>query len=101
MSFACTAEPSAAKKRRYWLPGLGSPMKIAPTKGESSAGVLSENVPILELSGQATGASLAKLPRASGQAVWPSAASGLIVRPGGSVTFAVRSCEGDGERPKN
>ena len=44
-----------------------------------------ETVPIFALSGQAAGASEAKLAWASVQALWPSAASGLIVRPGGSV----------------
>ena len=40
-------------------------------------------MPIFELSGQLAGASVPKLASASGQAAWPSAASGLIVRPSG------------------
>ena len=53
-------------------------------------------VPILALSGQFAGPSAPKFAWASVQAVWPSAASGLIVSPGGSVTTAEWSSEGVG-----
>ena len=52
-------------------------------------------VPILALSGQLAGPSLSKLASASLQALWPSAASGLIVRPGGSRTVELRISAGE------
>ena len=52
-------------------------------------------MPIFELSGQAPGRSVPKPAWASLQAVWPSAASGLIVRPGGRVSTAERSVDGE------
>ena len=47
------------------------------------------------------GPSLSKLAWASGQAVCPSAASGLIVNPGGRVTVADLSSEGELAKPRN
>ena len=59
------------------------------------AGVPIEKVPILELSGQLAGPSESKLAWASVQSLWPSAASGLIVKPGGRVTVADLISEGE------
>ena len=59
----------------------------------------SEIVPILALSGHSPGASVSKFACASLQAVCPSAASGLIVSPGGRVTITDFACEGDGVKP--
>ena len=58
-------------------------------------------VPILELSGHSAGPSEPKLASLSRQALWPSAASGLIVSPGGSVTIADLICEGEAANPSN
>src|ERR1700753_2715983 len=58
-------------------------------------------VPIFDWSGQLAGPSEPKLAWASEQAVWPSAASGLMVRPGGRVTVADFSSEGEAAKHKN
>ena len=52
--------------------------------------------PIFELSGHCAGASLPKFASASVQAVWPSAASGLIETPSGRTTSAERMLDGVG-----
>ena len=52
-------------------------------------------VPILALSGQCAGASVPSAASASLQALWPSAASGLIVNPCGRLSMTVRTCEGE------
>ena len=62
---------------------------MEPSRGPLRAGVSIWKVPILALSGQFAGPSEPKLASASVQLLWPSAASGLIVRPGG---------QGDGRR---
>ena len=69
--------------------------------GPSSAGDVIAKVPIFELSGQSAGASVPKLAWASVQALWPSAASGLIVRPGGKVTIADSDLRGEAAKPRN
>ena len=51
-------------------------------------------MPIFALSGQFAGPSDPKFASASVQARWPSAASGLIVRPSGRVTIDARSSDG-------
>ena len=58
-------------------------------------------VPIFELSGQAAGAGLSKFASASGQAVCPSAASGLIEIPSGRISEPERRDEGELARPRN
>ena len=60
-----------------------------------------EKVPILELSGHSAGPSEPKLAWASVQAVWPSAASGLIVKPAGRVTVADLISEGEAAKLRN
>jgi hypothetical protein len=69
--------------------------------GAGSALVPISKVPIFEVSGHCAGPSLSKLASASRQAVWPSAASGLIVKPGGKVTLLDFSCEGELAMPRN
>src|SRR3954452_18005018 len=56
-------------------------------------------VPTLALSGQFDGPSESKFACASVQALWPSAASGLIVTPGGRVTVTPRSSDWEGFSP--
>src|SRR5262249_4754607 len=75
------------------------PIYTEPISGPSSAGVPIFAVPILALSGHSDGASEVKLACASEQEVWPSAASGLMVRSGGSWTVTLFSCDGDGVNP--
>ena len=72
---------------------------MEPISGPSSAGVPSEIVPILALSGHSPGPSLLKFACGSLQAVCPSAASGLIVSPAGRLTITDFACEGDGVKP--
>src|SRR3954447_21554799 len=71
-----------------------------PTRGPSRAGVPMETVPILALSGQLAGASEEKLAWTSEQALWPSAASGVMVRASGRVTVTDFACEGEGVPPR-
>ena len=66
-----------------------------------SAWVPIANVPIFELSGHSAGPSVSKLASSSEQAVCPSAASGLIVKPGGRVTVADLTSEGELAKPRN
>jgi hypothetical protein len=67
--------------------------------GCSSAVEWIETVPIFALSGQAEGPSTPNLASASVQALCPSAASGLIVRPSGSVRIAERMFDGEAAVP--
>src|SRR4051794_39716269 len=58
-------------------------------------------LPIFELSGHSEGPGMSKFASASVQAVWPSAASGLIEIPSGSDRDAERSDEGELANPRN
>ena len=60
-----------------------------------------EKVPILALSGQSAGPSEPKFAWASVHVVWPSAASGLIVKPSGRVDDRCSSSEGEAAKPRN
>src|ERR1700720_2762357 len=74
---------------------------MAPVSGPLSVGEPIEKLPIFELSGQPAGPSESKFAWASLQALWPSAASGLIVKPGGRVTIADLISEGVVAKPSN
>ena len=80
--------------------GTGCPAWVRRSRasrsaGRSSAGVPISKLPIFELSGQWAGASLSKFASASVQAVWPSAASGLIDSPSGSTRSPSGYVEGE------
>src|SRR3954452_25013909 len=70
-----------------------------PSSGPSRAGVPIEAVPIFDRSGNSDGPSLPKCAAASLHADWPSAASGLIVSPGGSLRATALSEDGVGVKP--
>jgi hypothetical protein len=94
---ALMPNPAATMKSRYWLPGVGSPMKSDPVRGPARAGVSMSNLPIFERLGHSAGASLPKFASSSVQAVCPSAASGLIESPSGRSTSAERIVDGVGD----
>src|SRR4249919_460646 len=72
---------------------------MAPSSGPSRAGVPIEAVPIFDRSGHSDAPSLPKWAAASLQADCPSAASGLIVSPAGSVSSTDLSEDGVGVNP--
>src|SRR5664279_1551818 len=74
---------------------------MAPVRGPFRVGEPIAKVPILELLGQADGPSEPKLACASLQALWPSAASGLMVKPDGKVTIDDLISDGEAEKPSN
>ena len=89
------AEPVGDQEEPVLVAGLRFADVDEPSSGPSSACVPIEKVPIFALSGQCAGPSVPKLASASVQARWPSAASGLIVKPSGRVTAAERISDGE------
>ena len=92
-------KPDAVRKRRYWSPGLDSPMYIGTFhRAFEGSGVDcygSESRIVWTMRG-ALGATFAC---ASVHALCPSAASGLTVKPGGRVTTVDCSADGVAANP--